>query len=365
MDVIYPVRIMAKKADKRRKQTKRIITSRVDINYNPYLSFEPYTGHRFQIPAGIRVSESIKQKFGTLETHYPSIIIHKLNSLIKGSEYYFNKLPFSTAVDPITLDIPTTWVPPENVKSYILAYQTTNVKEWSIVKSIYLRIFKMNRFLSGLINRWRINKCIKNVKNLEDPVTLDAPNKLVRVLDFPRRLSYIFEASTLRKTIESRITHSDYMFPNPLAPINPFTNSPFTRGQLLSIITQCKKLGEFSWILDRLYGSDGDLVLFALRFRQPLKILAIENHFKGSVDKYIEEVLDFFQVEADRDELPEDKIASFQRRMRYRPGCEFVREWIQLTRDLYIARELQDVLMLATIHIKSTSAIGRAYYLLN
>lgn len=93
--------------------------------------------------------------------------------------------------------------------------------------------------------------------------------------------------------------------------------------------------------------------------------MAIENHFKGSVTKFIDEVVDFFKIEADRDELPETKMGIFIRRMLDRPSCEYVREWICLTRDFYIARELQDLHMLTNIGIRSSNAITRAYYLLS
>ena len=132
----------------------------------------------------------------------------------------------------------------------------------------------------------------------------------------------------------------------------------------MSIIKQCKEMGEFSWILDRLYASDADLKLFIVRFRQPLKILAIENHFKGSIYKFKDEVIDFFQVEADRSDLPDDKVDLFIQRFENRPDCKFLREWINLTRDLYIAKELQDTTMLTNVFRKSTASIGRGYYIL-
>ena len=207
--------------------------------------------------------------------------------------------------------------------------------------------------------------CLKNLKNTEDPVTLEAPKKLVQVMDFPRRISYIFEASTIRKTIEARITLSDYMFPNPLSPINPFTNEAFTRGQLISMIQQCKAHGEYNWIFDRLLASECDLALFCTQFRQPIKILAIENHFKGPLYKFKDEVLDYFQAEADREELPDDKVDEFVARVKYRQGCPFVKQWVVLTRDFYIAKELQDPVMMIQIATRTSQLITKAYYILN
>lgn len=329
------------------------------------MPFEPYGGYRWEIPPGIKVKKSIQDKFKTLETFFPCIVIHKLKHFINGTSYKFNNLPFAIQTNLITGEPIQSWTPPTSVLESIQQSQLREINEWKIVKSIYMRLFKFRKFLKGLIHRWRIGKCIKNIKNTEDPVTLDIPKHLVQVLDFPRRLSYAFEASSLMKTIEARIILSEYMFPNPLPPINPFTNEAFTRGQLISIIVQCRKKGKFSWILDRLYNSECDLILFTQRFRQPLKIMAIENHFKGCISKFMEEVVDFFRVEAERDELPESKMALFIDRIALRPNCEYVREWINLTRDFYIARELHDLHMLANIGIRSSEAIVRAYYLLS
>jgi hypothetical protein len=93
--------------------------------------------------------------------------------------------------------------------------------------------------------------------------------------------------------------------------------------------------------------------------------MAIENHFKGSIFKCIDELVDFFKIEADRGELPENKTALFIKRIASRPNCQYVREWIHITRDFYIARELQDIAMLADIGIRSSDAITRGYYLLS
>jgi hypothetical protein len=367
MDVISPTRIMAKKAKLSKVYNKKVVNKsnnsiRYNYNYNYKRIFIPYTGNRWQIPSGIKVNDRIIKKFQTLETCSQYIIMNKLKSLINGSNYFYTSLPYLVRSDESIIE---KWDPPTSVSLSINNYINNDIREWKIVKSIYLRLFKLRRFLKGLIHRWLLKKCIRNVKNIEDPVTLEIPKKIVRVIDFPRRLSYVYEASTLRKTIELRITQSDYMFPNPLSPINPFTNEVFTRGQLFSIISQCKKYGEFSWILDRLYASDCQLELFAMRFRQPLKIIAIETHFSGSMNKYKDDVLDFFQVEADRDGLPDDITDMFNKRMTSRPNCTLVKEWIDLTRNLFIAKELQDNMMISQIGLKVTSALIKTYYLFN
>jgi hypothetical protein len=369
MTDISPVRVMAKKAGK--KQHSRVILNNinnVNIMYpinNVITEFKPYLGNRWELPPGLKVTKQVRNKFKQLETYYPCIVMNKLKSYIKGYTYMFNSLPYHINTDVIGDVIINTWTPPESVELFIKENKDIDINEWKVVKGIYIRLFKIRRFINGIVNIWRIRKSMKNVKNIEDPVTLEIPKKCVHIIDFPKKISYIYEASTIRKIIESRIIQSDYMFPCPLEPVNPFTNEGFTRGQLFSIISQCKKHGEFSWILDRLYASDCNINAFVIRFRQPLKLIAIETHFKGSIYKYKDEVCDYFQIEAERDDLPDDIIDKFILMVDNKPQYPFIVEWINLTRDLYIAKELNDIIMLSYIGIRGRNLIAKAYYLLN
>jgi len=350
--------VMAIKAKRKVKSKKKGPTVKIPRRLQEPVNFEIYTGKRWEIPVGMKVNNAVKHKFQLFETFTKDNIIQKLRGYNKLLLTHICYLPFNTS------DVPK-WTPPEAVVTYLKLEMNRTMYEWKAVNNIYNRLFKMKRMLNGLVHRWRINKSIKNCKNTEDLATSEYPKKLVRILDFPMRISYIFEASTIRKIIELRITTSDYMFPGPLYPINPFTNEPLRIGQLLSIIDQCKNHGEFSWILDRLYASECDLNMFCIRFRQPLKILAIENHFKGELYKYTDEIHDFFEINADRYSLDDDTVDKFKLRMSQRPNCPLIKEWTNLTRDFYIANELNDARLITNISLKLTKLIGKTYSLLN
>jgi hypothetical protein len=210
---------------------------------------------------------------------------------------------------------------------------------------------------------WRTRKCLRNCNNVEDVCTLDIPKYPVHVIDFDKKCSYVYEAKTLRKTIEDKILYSEYMFPLPKDPVNLLTNEALTYGQFLSITGQLKKYGEFSWIIDRFRACNFDLVSMERRFRQQFKIEAIHSHFKRHDENTRETVLDYFNSAADEVELPVGKSDLFTIMVHRRPTHSFVMKWVNLVRDYYLAVELKDVAALFTIVCKKELYIQEVYYL--
>jgi hypothetical protein len=136
-------------------------------------------------------------------------------------------------------------------------------------------LFYLRKVFKPLILIWRIKKAIKNVKNIEDPGTLEIPKKPVYIVDIKEGISFVYEARTLKRAIEAKILYSDYMFPEPKKPVNMLTNKPFTYGQLLSVLKQCRQYGESSWILDGLWKHDAELSMFSIYHKQQRMIEAI------------------------------------------------------------------------------------------
>jgi hypothetical protein len=197
--------------------------------------------------------------------------------------------------------------------------------------------------MKKLIHNYRVNRALKNKRNTDDPVTLEIPKKPVYVVDLKNRCSHVYDASTLRKTIHNKILYSDYMFPYPSQPVNMLTNIPFTYGQLISIYKQCAAHGEFSWAFDRYRSCGYDLIKFEKRFRQQLKIEAVEYFFKNQRDLAKDVVIDYFLVHADNEEMPLAKIAAFKRRYNKRPDSIVILNWIHLARRYYINLELKNL----------------------
>ena len=336
----------AKKVKKSPKALRSLKITKVTkvvpwLNRKPFL---PYTGLRWEIPSGIKVSQSQQFKFSMFENNEMNTVFGHINSKIKR---------------PITFlsvnFVFHTWKPPKQIVSAIQRNRDLQINEFKQVKSIYIKIFTFLYRFAKLVYTWRINKCMRNIKNTSDPVTLDVPKMPVYVIDFKQKSSYVYEASTLRRTIENKLLYSDYMFPTTSKPINLLTNEPFTYGQLLSIITQCASYGEFSWVLDRFKSCNCDITIFGKRFKQILKINAIETYFKCYKDAR-ESVVDYFESQAEASDFPVSKISKFSHlyiENTKRAPHSYIQKWINLTKQYYIAAELHDHLEMILIDVES------------
>lgn len=313
--------------------------------FAPILEFKVYTGPRWFRPSN--VSQSIAYKYSSLDTiqTYGQIKNQIKKNIIEMRFSCFNTL--------------YQWKPPQQVASAIQSYYSKQENEWNRVKYTYFKIFSLKRKIKTLIFRWKLRNCLRNVKNTEDPVTMDIPKKPVRIVDFEGGMSFVFEANTLRKTIESRILLSDYMFPQPENPVNVLTNIPFTYGQLVSVIQQCKKYNETSWILEGLKQNKYNLNLFIAYYKKQLKVEAINAFFKKPMYLLQETVLDYFIKEAENAILSNTSIDKFIEAYTNRPEMPIIKQWVSHTRDFYIAKELQDTILLINIVTKTHALLNR------
>jgi hypothetical protein len=234
----------------------------------------------------------------------------------------------------------------KEIRAQISSYYAKQENEWNKVRGIYLKLFRFRETILPLIYTWKVRAAKKNIKNVEDPVTLELPKKPVYIIDISKRMSFVYDAKSLRKAIEGRLLFSDYMFAEPLEPVNLLTNEPLTYGQIMSITKQCREQGEYSWVLDELQAHGGNLKLFAAFNKQRLNLEAINMFFKKSTYVMRETVVDFFVQEADMADLPRYKITGFIRRYDMEPTTQVVQKWIRNTKEYYIAKELNDSAML-------------------
>jgi hypothetical protein len=253
--------------------------------------------------------------------------------------------------------------PPAPIKAQIMAYYARQELEWNMVHGIYLGLFKTKKLLGPLIYKWRIAQCLKNSKNTEDPVTMETPRKLVRIIDVKQGISFVYEANTIKKAIEHKILFSDYMFSEPQEPLNLLTNLPLTYGQLMSVILQCKAHGEYSWILEELRARKGCLNDFTLYNKVRLNIEAIKTFFKKPTRVIRETVVDFLRAEADFADLTHVKVFSFIRAYDTTPDNTMVRKWINHTREYYIAKELNNAGLIERIDVETEILLNMIYRL--
>lgn len=60
----------------------------------------------------------------------------------------------------------------------------------------------------------------------------------VRVVDLLQKRTYVFQYTTLEKTMAAALSYATYGIAEPMAPKNPYTNMPWTLGQCMSILQQ-------------------------------------------------------------------------------------------------------------------------------
>lgn len=341
-----------KKKKKVSKKKSKPILCHSSYYYRPPSScnFIPYYGPRWQIPNCFNASESIKYKFSLLETVFSFREIKtKISENIRNMKFRFDFTPGQE------------WKPPSHFVSSTTSFYAKQENEWNKVRAIYYRLFKFREVLVPLIFRWQIKKCLKNCKNTDDPVTMEPPKKPVTIIDFKNRMSFIYDARNLKKTIENRLLLSDYMFPEPKKPVNLLTNEPFNLGQIISLYKQCVKYGEFSWMIESLIQLNGDLTMFSIHNKQKLKIEAINTFFKKSTFAIRDVVIDYFNLEEDYSDLPEVISQRFIKAYDLTPERPIVQEWIGITREYYIAKELNEVYLLNIIDAKTDKAINSIY----
>jgi len=354
------------------KQKNKPIRSRNKLSFlekSTLKRFQPYTGPRWKIPSGIECSDQIRTTFQVFETIAAPELFSSIVIRLKQSSFSNCFLINTKAVqDWNTLSSYTytnTWKPPASVTSSIQKFRAKQENLIKSIKKIYMDLYRFTKQIKKLVHCHRIYKSLQNVKNTLDPVTLDAPLKPVFVLDYLNRLCYVYEASTLRKTIENRILFSDYMFPEPKPPVNLLSNEPFTRGQLFSIINACRAHGEFSWVLERFMKvCDCRLTIFQIRFKQDLKVEAIHFYFKNQKNYVKDTVVDYFELYVNNLGIDDTVIDSFTRLydiyIEKKRSHPYIQQWVNLTKRYYIAAELNDFIELSVISIESAKLSRQA-----
>ena len=213
-----------------------------------------------------------------------------------------------------------------------------------------------------ICRRWLYRKCMKNVMNTEDVVTMEVPKNPVYVINFERRCSYVYDASTLRKAINHRLLSCDYMFATPLYPLNILSNEEFTYMQSVSIYNQLKAYGACSWALERFKVYGFNLKMFETKCSQQLKLAAIDNHFYSDNDLLFETVYDYFTVMADFINIEEYYIAEFKNDfLNTTRRSHYVKAWIKLTRRKYVSEVTCDLNEIHAIGEDSGKLLAQVY----
>ena len=154
--------------------------------------------------------------------------------------------------------------------------------------------------------RWLACKWIRNVRckimntrvvGAEDMVTLcPIPTEsLVRVYDIRARNTYQFHTNTIARMVYNNLMFSSYGIAAPQYPKNPYTNIPWTYGQILTILTQIIRNYTYthhapSMPLITFRMSNYNMPVFLKKYGVPLKINAAQTLFAARDDPVTKEI---------------------------------------------------------------------------
>lgn len=155
-----------------------------------------------------------------------------------------------------------------------------------------------------LVQIWLYKRYRNRYINTEDPATLSEPRLPIFVFDPKARGSYIFDAFSLRRSIQMNLTFTDWMFPEPAAPKNPLTNLPFTMPQVLRIIEQLRAVNATNWWIEAYYQLKFNLEYLKNIFDVPLKINSLTEIIKNRTsEEYIEYLQEFIEEQFDAHDI--------------------------------------------------------------
>jgi hypothetical protein len=304
-----------------------------------------HTGCRYNLPPTYTTSKEVSYLFNRLST----LNLSKMYEISIQMEKYYKFPSFTNVYTRVQ------WEPPECVKE---AIHTANIKrsnEWNEVREIISKLQNIYSILNRFIHQWRSKRILKKVMNTEDVVTLEIPKCPVYILDYKRGCSFVFEALTLMRIIESRLLTSEYMFASPLKPVNPLTNEPLSIPQLYSVTRQLFSYGRYSWILDRYRKFGFSLQLLENEFSEPLKLNAIRNYFTKEKEASWETVIDVFILMAESYEYTKNNYITknyIKGMIQYSRDDPTIIKWYRFAMEYYIATETSNTtkLLLLTVY---------------
>ena len=321
------------KAKKDKKHARQYIHSSNEplVKY----TFNPYTGYRLRLPEKWSTN-ALTKKFNSITGFsdiYESINIVKENAFKDPFLFSFKNIPSNFEVPPIVLDS-------------MMRYKNNEQSEWKTILHILITLKSINKYLTKYANRYKVNKAKTHIINTVDVVTMEIPVKPIYVTDMIQKCTYVYEASTLYKAMTCRLLTSDYMFVNPMEPINLLSNEPFRLGQNIAVFNALKACGEISWVLDRFRLARFNMNTFKLKNKQALKLESISFHFLHQPECSKETVIDYFDLMCDKRNMEYSYVVWFKDNYKNKMHSAYIQKWITLTRKYYEFSELNEPIKL-------------------
>ena len=197
-------------------------------------------------------------------------------------------------------------------------------------------IYKLRLAFMKLLHHWRFKHL--QIANTEDIVTMDPPKKPVYIVNWKSKTAHVFEASTLMRDITERLLHHDGFFEESAEPRNPFTNSPLTQAQMISLWNQISLSGiPTSTAFSAFRQARWNLKTFEAEYAAMLKLNALRKTMRNPAHyDYIDRMVDFIQyVYETKSEMCD--LFLYKDAVKYKNSHSIIRGWETLCKLYYEA----------------------------
>jgi hypothetical protein len=200
-------------------------------------------------------------------------------------------------------------------------------------KELLLKNQRLRWVFKRFVTKWRVKRfrCVNDT----DFITLSPIENPIPVYNFGNRCQYRFDAKSLLQHVHKRLLHHDGQIPQPLFPMNPFTNESFSLGQMIGISSAMKAQGQSTWVTEAFAKSNFQTDHLLNHYRKPLRLHALKSILYDYADwDGIDLLLNF--IESHHDEhnamFHKNLYAFFLREM---PDEVKIQEWRALCRQYY------------------------------
>ena len=207
--------------------------------------------------------------------------------------------------------------------------------------------------LRRFVQIWLYKRYMNHFINTEDPATLTVPKHPIYVYDSTIKGTYIYDAFSLRKSIQMNLTFTDWMFPEPAPPKNPLTNLPFTMPQVLRILEQLRAANATTWWIEAYYQSKFNLDVIKKVFCIPLKLNSLTEMVRNrSGEEYTEYLEEFIEEQFDAHDIEFNSYLTILKWAAARlPNDSYMLEWAKAMYEFKKVHILYSIPESVTDHI--------------
>lgn len=212
----------------------------------------------------------------------------------------------------------------------------TYISECKVKCDILFKEQQIRTTFRNFTRIWLYKRYRNRLLNTEDPATMEVPRMPIHVYSTSQKGSYVFEASTLVKSIEKDLCFAQYLFPEPMHPKNPLTNLFWKSTQRLHIIEKLRSLNIGSWIIEGYVKCNYKLRMFRDIFMVPLKVRALMDlTMNAASDDTIEFVCEFIEDMNEYYDNDDSNLGIIKWAVRNMHSHPYIREWRKLWAKIY------------------------------